>query len=159
MADASEVSEAHREGISKSRPTCPVCASRLAVVSIVVGMARASVLAVISGFATRIVSPGRVDRALDKWAQTDRRQHQWIRSRLGSRIGDMVDRCMPGSSRCWPRSVTIRAALLGMGVPARVRIGVRRRAGRIEGHAWVETAHGRINFSPGYLPVEGGRVP
>jgi hypothetical protein len=126
------------------------------VIAIVMGMARASVLAVASGVAARIVSPERVDRALDKLPHGDEARNQRVRSRIGSRIGALVDSCIPGRSTCWPRSVTIRAALLGMGVPARVRIGVRRLDGQIHGHAWVETAHGRINFAPGYLPVESG---
>ena len=126
------------------------------VVSFVVAVTRASMLAVVSGVATRIVSPARVDRALDRWARPNRNRNEPVRSRIGSRIGRLVNRCMPGQSSCWPRSVTIRAALVGMGVPARVRIGVRRLDGQVQGHAWVETAHGRIDFAPGYLPVEPG---
>lgn len=53
--------------------------------------------------------------------------------------------------RCLPRSIALRRMLAGHGVAARVRIGVRREAGVLAAHAWVEVA-GRAIGEP--EPVE-----
>lgn len=41
---------------------------------------------------------------------------------------------------CLPRSLVLQRFLMNRGVPAVLRIGVRRENGQIAGHAWVEVA-------------------
>lgn len=40
--------------------------------------------------------------------------------------------------RCLPRSLVLQTLLAREGIPAELRIGVRREDGRLEAHAWVE---------------------
>lgn len=62
---------------------------------------------------------------------------------VAERIVRAVDRaagCGPGLLRpsCLPRSMTLWWLLRRAGLPADLRIGVRRAADRLEAHAWVE---------------------
>jgi hypothetical protein len=49
---------------------------------------------------------------------------------------------------CLVRSFTLWALLLRRGSPARVQVGMRKRDGKIEGHAWVELSGQPVNESP-----------
>ena len=70
----------------------------------------------------------------------------------------------PGSQRCLPRALVLRAMLARRGHEAVLRIGVRRPDTGLEAHAWVECG-GRAVADPelergGYsplLPTAGGR--
>jgi hypothetical protein len=75
-----------------------------------------------------------------------------------ARLGALVDRVTPGRSTCFTRSVTIRAALVGAAVDARVRIGIARSEGQVRSHAWVEVAGARFGYDPAFLPIDGEPV-
>ena len=49
----------------------------------------------------------------------------------------------PGTPGCLPRSLALRRFLVRNGEPGRIHLGLKRKAGRLRGHAWVEVA-GRI---------------
>lgn len=63
---------------------------------------------------------------------------------------------VPGSGalgvRCLARSLLTWAALRYHGIPAEIRVGVRREAGALRGHAWVECG-GRPLTAPGDGPT------
>jgi hypothetical protein len=50
-------------------------------------------------------------------------------------------------TNCLVKSLTLWALLLRQGVPTNLRVGFRKRGGRIEGHAWVEHDDSPINES------------
>jgi hypothetical protein len=52
-------------------------------------------------------------------------------------------RAQPGAPGCLPRSLALRRFLARHGQPGHLALGLRRVAGRMHGHAWVE-AEGRI---------------
>ena len=84
-------------------------------------------------------------------------------SRLGHWVG-VAAANHPGSPRCLPRALVLRAMLARRGHEAVLRIGVRRPGSGLEAHAWVECG-GRAVGAPeledgGYsalLPAAGGR--
>jgi hypothetical protein len=49
-------------------------------------------------------------------------------------------RLWPGQVRCLQTALVLHAVLRRRGIPAVVRIGVRRRETTVQGHAWVEVA-------------------
>ncbi len=51
---------------------------------------------------------------------------------------DRAARCGPGHPSCLPRALALWWLLRRRGIPADLRIGARRAAGRLEAHAWVE---------------------
>jgi Transglutaminase-like superfamily len=58
------------------------------------------------------------------------------------------------AASCLPRAVALRRYLRGRGVPSALRMGMRRKAGHLEGHVWVES-RGRVvgdrdSFVSGY---------
>lgn len=124
------------------------------MLTLAIDLARGTALALQARLQSASTPPDVVDRSLDQQFSPVVTGDVTARRRLGTVIGAVVDRCLPGRSTCWTRAVTQRAALLGLGVDAHVRIGVRRQGGQIESHAWVETAHARIGYDPSYQPVE-----
>jgi hypothetical protein len=116
---------------------------------------RATGWAVATRFAAAWVSPAKVDAALDAALppRTEPPGPQAI-ARL-ARLGALIDRVTPGRSTCFTRSVTIRAALVGAAVDARVRIGIARSEGQVRSHAWVEAAGVRFGYDPTFLPIDG----
>lgn len=73
-----------------------------------------------------------------------------------ARMVAAVARRMPGRSACLPAALTLQRILRSSGVESEVRLGVRRRGGRLEAHAWLEregqvlldTADARGSFAP-----------
>jgi hypothetical protein len=55
-----------------------------------------------------------------------------------ARLVDAAARRGPYSATCLPRSLTLWWLLRRRGIDSYLRIGVRKAAGRIEAHAWVE---------------------
>lgn len=55
-----------------------------------------------------------------------------------ARMVAAVARRMPGGGACLPAALTLQRILRSSGVESDVRLGVRRRAGRLEAHAWLE---------------------
>jgi hypothetical protein len=55
-----------------------------------------------------------------------------------ARLVDAVARRGPYSATCLPRSLTLWWLLRRRGIDSYLRIGVRKEAGRLEAHAWVE---------------------
>ncbi|MEA2563806.1 MAG: hypothetical protein QOH06_5310 [Acidobacteriota bacterium] len=55
---------------------------------------------------------------------------------------------------CLPRALALQALLRRNGIPAELRIGVRREAGDLQAHAWIEAAGSPVGEpSPSYLPL------
>lgn len=70
--------------------------------------------------------------------------------RRARRIGFLVTRAagqVPWRAECYPQALTARALLRLAGIPHRVTFGVRREAGRLVAHAWVDVDG---------VPVTGG---
>jgi hypothetical protein len=58
------------------------------------------------------------------------------------------------AASCLPRALALKRTLRGRGVPSALRMGMRRKAGHLEGHVWVES-RGRVvgdrdSFVSGY---------
>jgi hypothetical protein len=60
------------------------------------------------------------------------------RARKAARIVSIVARRGPFKASCLPIALTLQCVLQGEGIGADLRLGVRRCAGRIEAHAWLE---------------------
>jgi hypothetical protein len=60
------------------------------------------------------------------------------RARRTARLVDVACRYGGHRASCLPRSLTLRSLLARQGIAGDLRIGVRRREGRLEAHAWVE---------------------
>lgn len=64
---------------------------------------------------------------------------------------------------CLPRALALQALLRRNGIQAELRIGVRREAGGLQAHAWVENAGAPVGEpgepSPSYHPLEPVRSP
>jgi hypothetical protein len=58
--------------------------------------------------------------------------------RATARLVDAAARRSPYTATCLPRSLTLWWLLRRRGIDSYLRIGVRKAAGRIEAHAWVE---------------------
>jgi hypothetical protein len=56
-----------------------------------------------------------------------------------------VARRMPGSGACLPAALALQRILRSSGIDSDVRLGVRRRVGGLEAHAWVERG-GQVLF-------------
>jgi hypothetical protein len=63
-----------------------------------------------------------------------------------TRLVDVAARYAGGA--CLARSVVLCFLLERRGVPARLRIGVRKQDGQLQAHAWVEAAGIRLNEAP-----------
>ncbi len=57
---------------------------------------------------------------------------------------------------CLPRGLVVWTLLCRDGIDATLKFGVRRRRGRFEAHAWVETRHTRLDTlqSGGFVPLD-----
>lgn len=71
-------------------------------------------------------------------------------------------RAQPGAPGCLPRSLALRRFLSRHGQGAHLRLGLRKVAGRIGGHAWVEAkgtiVSGDAPFVRSFLRLEAGRT-
>jgi hypothetical protein len=65
--------------------------------------------------------------------------------RMARRAQQRVKRATGILGPCLVRSLTLWAMLLRRGHPVNLRVGFRKRAGEIEGHAWVEYDNIPIN--------------
>jgi hypothetical protein len=65
---------------------------------------------------------------------------------LGARRAQLIVKRLTGvAGNCLVRSLTLWAILLRRGVSTNLRVGFRKRDGRIQGHAWVEFGDAPIN--------------
>lgn len=79
-----------------------------------------------------------------------------------ARIQDAVSRHLTFHANCLEQSLVLRWLLARRGIPADLRIGARKVAGRFEAHAWVELG-GLVLNDPGeehrhFAPFEGSIV-
>jgi hypothetical protein len=82
-----------------------------------------------------------------------RRARAWF-SRLGAiegatpaqavRMVALAVRRLPWRPGCLPASLTLQRILAAQGVDSQLRLGVRKVAGRLEAHAWLERAGERL---------------
>ncbi len=74
------------------------------------------------------------------------------------RAQQIVKRNTGIAGNCLVRSLTLWAMLLRRGVPTDLRVGFRKREGRIEGHSWLEYAGAPVNEvlseARSYVPYE-----
>jgi hypothetical protein len=75
---------------------------------------------------------------------------------------DRAVRAQPRVPGCLPRSLALRRFLARHGQDARIGLGLRRRDGRLQGHAWVE-ADGAVvtrdaDFVREFVPLVTGRT-
>jgi hypothetical protein len=68
--------------------------------------------------------------------------------RLARRAQGVTRRLIGSNGTCLQRSLTLWAILTRRGVAVDLRVGFRRQAGAIEGHAWVEYQGEPINEAP-----------
>jgi hypothetical protein len=61
---------------------------------------------------------------------------------------DVASRYHPVRARCLHRSLALHRWLLQDGLPSELRIGVRKEAGELKAHAWVELAGRVVNDQP-----------
>ena len=61
-----------------------------------------------------------------------------VRAERIARLVDIVAREGPWSASCLPASLTLQRLLLEAGIESEMRLGVRKVAGRLDAHAWVE---------------------
>lgn len=69
----------------------------------------------------------------------------------GRTIADAVDaglRVVPMAPTCLRRSLTLSRELHRLGIDGTVHLGVRRRAGAVEAHAWVQIGDAVVNDDP-----------
>jgi hypothetical protein len=91
-------------------------------------------------------------RRLRAWAESGSRSvpgagaEDLIRSVRRAQL--LVRRNTGFEGSCLVRSLTMWALLLRMGVSVDLRIGMRKREGKIEGHAWVEYQGTPLNEAP-----------
>ena len=104
-------------------------------------------------------------RPLLKWAQRRRGDKRppsppAFDSRRCARLTRSVAAaCLPPGS-CLPQALVLCRVLTGRGLPARVRIGVKRQDGPLLAHAWVEVNGDSLDPVPAdYVPFERGRNP
>jgi hypothetical protein len=78
---------------------------------------------------------------LRRWTRIGRRpsaQDAVVNIRLACRAQQRVMRTTGILGPCLVRSLALWAMLLRRGLPVHLRVGFRKREGKIEGHAWVE---------------------
>jgi hypothetical protein len=74
------------------------------------------------------------------------------------RMVDLAARHLPWQPSCLPRSLVLWFLLRRQGVPAELRIGVRKSQQQLQAHAWVEVEGQVVNDAPDiaaeYRPFE-----
>jgi hypothetical protein len=105
-------------------------------------------LAIRLGFAFAGVP--RTRRALDRWAESRAVpvQDPLAVVRSAVRLQSIVNRTTHSGGTCLVRSLTLRGILKRRGLDAQLRIGVRKSAAAMEGHAWLEISGAPINEDP-----------
>ncbi len=106
----------------------------------------AAALLALTGIRLALTSLGfrRVHGMLARWAAapapaTQRPPaHRAARAAATLRALERAAGCGPSRPSCLPRSLTLWWLLRRQGLPAELRIGVRREGDRLEAHAWVE---------------------
>ncbi len=110
--------------------------------------------------ALRFVAFPRVERLLTLLAGGRRRQAVLAADRLATLVAAAA-RHHVRPMTCLPRALALQALLRRNGIQAELRIGVRREAGSLQAHAWVEHAGSPVGEpaepSPSYLPLEQNR--
>jgi hypothetical protein len=89
---------------------------------------------------------------------TDSETHM-MTARTIAQMEEAAARHLPFKTNCLERSLALWWMLRWRGLPADLRIGVRKDAGSFEAHAWVE-ANGAVLTEPGgehthFVPLEG----
>jgi hypothetical protein len=69
---------------------------------------------------------------------------------------EAVGRRLPWQPRCLPRALALQALLTRAGVPADLRLGVRKRGPHLDAHAWVECGGVPLEPAAAWTPLAGG---
>lgn len=88
-----------------------------------------------------VAAPATGDDARTRTGEDARTRTRTGEDACPTRIAHLVDaaaRRIPGRPACLTRSVTLCCLLRRRGLPATLRVGVRKSEGRLEAHAWVE---------------------
>ncbi len=98
----------------------------------------------------RLVGVPRTQALLRRWASDAKEKllspsdRQFL-IRSARRAQRIVRRSTGTGGNCLVRSLTLWAILLRRGLPTDLRVGFRKRDGRVEGHAWLEHDGAPIN--------------
>lgn len=96
----------------------------------------------VSWFTLRLLGFGRTRRVLAARLPANGPQREVPEEELQRLVFLVGVAARAGIARhtCLPRSLVLQRLLVQRGLPAELRIGVRRERGQIAGHAWVEVA-------------------
>jgi hypothetical protein len=110
-------------------------------------MIEALLLAIYIWIGSRVVGVPRTQAAVRRWAaQTGPDKISAVDLIRDARRAQRIVKILTGiGGNCLVRSLTLWSILLRRGLPTDLRVGFRKRAGRIEGHAWLEHEGAPIN--------------
>jgi hypothetical protein len=123
-------------------------------------------LVLLTAAALRLLGFRRWQATLARWSPPTRNPELGARNALRSapetaRLVRAAARRFAGADSCLPEALVLWALLRCHGVATELRIGVRKRGGRVQAHAWVEHA-GRALGDAGaaaFVPFEQVIVP
>lgn len=101
----------------------------------------------------RLFGAGRTQRWLRMWASRGKAEQPapddaWAEIMTARRTQRRVTRVTGIRGSCLPRSLTLWTLLLRRGLTTDLRVGFRKREGKVEGHAWVEFQGIPLNEDP-----------
>jgi hypothetical protein len=99
---------------------------------------RAWLLLPVVALALRLLGLRRCQETLARLSPLRRAQEAGPRAETAARLVTAAARCAPCRANCLQRALVLWWSLRRLGRPGELRIGVRKRGGRLEAHAWVE---------------------
>ena len=112
----------------------------------------ATILPIVISTGIGVLGAGRTQGWLRRWASGGKpRQYPpdpWTEILMAGRAQLRVRRATGIGGTCVPRSLTLWALLLRRGIPTDLRVGFRKSAGKVEGHAWIEFEGKTLNEDP-----------
>lgn len=138
--------------IERSSPRALRALSRRELGSLI----RAWVYLLVADVALRFAALPRVERLLALLASGRRRQAALPAGRLAALVAAAARHHLRPMT-CLPRALALQALLRRNGIQGELRIGVRREAGALQAHAWIEDAGSPLGEPaeprPRYLPL------
>lgn len=114
---------------------------------------RAWTYLLVADVALRFMAFPRVERLLALLTGGRQRQAALSAGRLATLVSAAARHHLRPMT-CLPRALALQALLRRNGIQAELRIGVRREAGDLQAHAWIEAAGSPVGEpSPSYLPL------